>query len=62
MPVVESKEAAQYTDEGSPAEHCAICEHWRPAATAESGVCRIVSGELLARGWCRHFVHVSEAE
>jgi hypothetical protein len=61
MPIIESKEAASYTDNGSPAEHCAICEHYRSAAAGESGLCRIVSGTVLSGGWCRHFTPVHEA-
>jgi hypothetical protein len=59
--IIESKDAANYTDFGSPAEHCAICDHWRATGTGERGACRIVSGTILAEGWCRHFTHVSEA-
>lgn len=61
MPIIESKDAAQYTDHGSPSEHCAICDHWTATGTGDTGRCRIVAGRILAEGWCRHFVHVSEA-
>lgn len=61
MPVVESKEAARYTDDGSPSEHCAICEHYSAGGTRDLGQCRIVSGPIRATGWCRHFLHVHEA-
>lgn len=61
MPIVESKEASNYTDDGSPQEHCSICDHWRPAGTANVGSCRIVAGRIASTGWCRHFRHVSEA-
>jgi High potential iron-sulfur protein len=59
--IIESKDAAQYTDHGSAAEHCGICDHWRSTGTGDRGACRIVSGRILAAGWCRHFIHVSEA-
>lgn len=61
MPIVESKEASRYTDNGSAAEHCAICDHWRYAGPDDKGYCRVVAGTILAGGWCRHFIHVSEA-
>lgn len=61
MTVVESKEASQYTDHGSPAEHCAICEYFSAGGTREVGQCRIVSGRILAQGWCRHWLFRSEA-
>lgn len=61
MAVVESKEAAGYTDNGSAAEHCSICDHWRSRGTGNQGICRIVSGVIDAAGWCRHFIHVPEA-
>ena len=61
MPTVESKEAARYTDDGSAEEHCAICDHWRSTGPGDQGRCRIVSGVILPAGWCRHFIHVSEA-
>lgn len=61
MPIVESKEAANYTDDGSPAEHCGICEHYRRYGTTEDGTCTIVSGVVKYRGWCRHYYHVHEA-
>lgn len=61
MPIVESKEAANYTEDGSPEEHCAICDHWRPRGTGDDGLCRIVAGYILAKAWCRHFTHVNEA-
>lgn len=60
MPIVESKEAARYTDEGSPQEHCSICDHWR-ARGPEEGLCVIVAGTIKPTGWCRHFIHTSEA-
>lgn len=61
MPIVESKEAARYTEAGTPAEHCAICDHWRATGTGAQGLCRIVAGVIGAGAWCRHFIHVSEA-
>ena len=61
MPVVESKEAARYTDNGSAAEHCGNCEYYLAGGTREDGLCRIVSGTIAYRGWCRHWLHVHEA-
>lgn len=61
MPTIESKEAARYTDEGSPAEHCGNCEHYRAGGTRDQGICRIVSGVIKFGGWCRHWIDVKEA-
>jgi hypothetical protein len=61
MPIVESKEAAKYTNHGSPAEHCGICEHYRAGGTRAEGYCRIVTGKILEGGWCRHFIRKKEA-
>lgn len=61
MPVVESKEAAQYTDNGSPAEHCGNCTHYSAGGTREVGTCAIVSGNVLYQGWCRHWHHTHGA-
>jgi hypothetical protein len=61
MALVESKEAARYTDSGTPAEHCGSCEHYRAGGTRAEGICRIVSGKIREGGWCRHWWHVHEA-
>jgi hypothetical protein len=55
MPLIESKEASNYTDDGSPQEHCSICVHWTTRGTGETGNCEIVAGVVRAAGWCRHF-------
>lgn len=45
-----SKAEAQYTDAGTKAEHCSICEHYqRPRA------CELVRGAVSPQGWCRYF-------
>lgn len=62
MPVVSSKEAANYTSAGTPAEHCAICLYWTIGPTSTSpGLCHIVAGDIDPAAWCRYFRHVSEA-
>lgn len=57
MPVVESKQAANYTTNGSPAEHCGICRYYSAGGTREEGTCAIVSGDIMYQGWCRHWLH-----
>jgi len=59
--IVESKEAAGYRTDGSPEQHCGICEHYRAGGTRQEGQCRIVSGTIIYHGWCRHFWHKKEA-
>jgi hypothetical protein len=62
MATSSSKEAADYTDHGTKAEHCAICRHWAPGATARgAGVCSIVSGAIAPGGWCRYYEDELEA-
>jgi hypothetical protein len=61
MPVIESQAAANYTDNGSPEEHCSICAFWRARGTGERGMCQIVTGTISPDGWCRHFDHQAEA-
>lgn len=59
---VASREAARYTDNGSPQEHCSICRFWTPGPTSTAeGQCHIVAGELKPQGWCIHFQHPGEA-
>jgi len=53
--VRESKQAARYTDKGTKAEHCSICDHYR-RETSDEGHCTVVTGKVAAGGWCRHFV------
>ena len=45
-----TQQQAHYTDRGTKAEHCEICEHYVNPTT-----CRIVSGEIRSYGWCEHF-------
>jgi hypothetical protein len=61
MPIVESKEAAQYSNTGSPAEHCGICIYYIFQGTGEKGGCQIVTGEIAYGGWCRHFLATHRA-
>jgi len=62
MPVVSSKEAADYTPNGTPQEHCAICLYWTIGPTSTSmGLCHIVAGDIKPEGWCRYFHHCEEA-
>lgn len=42
-----SKESVQYTDNGTPSEHCAICEHY-----VGRNRCEIVLGSVMPSGWC----------
>ena len=43
-------EEVEYTDDGSEAEHCSICDHYVNATT-----CAIVNGVINAGGWCNKF-------
>jgi len=62
MPVVSSKEAANYTPDGSPSEHCSICLHWFVGTIPSAeGTCQIVAGSINPSGWCRYFRHLPEA-
>lgn len=45
-----SKEKADYTDHGTPQEHCSICSHYVNPTTCDRVVGRIVPG-----GWCNQF-------
>lgn len=45
-----SKSEANYSDTGTKAEHCSICEHYeRPRA------CSLVRGVILPGGWCKYW-------
>jgi hypothetical protein len=46
-----SKAEAKYTDNGTEAEHCYICEHYVNATT-----CAIVTGKISPEGWCKYFL------
>jgi hypothetical protein len=62
MPVVSSKEAAQYTPDGTPSEHCSICLYWTTGPTSTApGDCHIVAGSVAPSGWCRYYTHCHEA-
>lgn len=45
-----SKSEAQYTDNGSDTEYCAICEYYQGR-----GVCARVRGQVVRGGWCKFF-------
>ena len=61
MPTIASKDAANYTTNGSPEEHCAICRYWTmQPSPSDEGLCLIVSGTISPLGWCRYFEHLAE--
>jgi len=43
-------EEVEYTNEGSEAEHCSICDHYVNASS-----CAIVNGLISPDGWCNKF-------
>jgi len=45
-----SKEAADYTDNGTPSEHCSICEHFMLPRN-----CTKVQGNISPKGWCMYW-------
>lgn len=51
-----TKEESEYTDNGSEAEHCSICNHY-----VSETECRIVQGQIVPDGWCKHFANYDEA-
>ncbi len=55
MPDV-SKSVAQYTANGSEAEHCGICKHFRAPRA-----CRIVMGSIELGGWCKYWTRLPAA-
>jgi hypothetical protein len=50
-----SKKSAQYTPDGTDAEHCSICSHHLPPDH-----CNKVTGEVVPRGWCKFFHHATK--
>jgi hypothetical protein len=62
MPVVSDKEAALFTPDGTPQEHCSICTYWTSGPTSTApGDCHIVAGPITPGGWCRYFRHCDDA-
>lgn len=45
-----TKQEVAYTDAGHNDSHCSICRHWQGG-----GRCEIVTGKVVAGGWCEHF-------
>ncbi len=51
--------ALKYQDTPQDGNHCSICMHWKPGATAEAeGGCAILPGddEISPNGWCSAYV------
>lgn len=45
-----SKESVNYTDQGSPQEHCSNCSHYLNPTT-----CEVVVGRIRPEGWCKRW-------
>lgn len=53
-----TKAAADYTPNGTQAEHCAICRHYiapKGDGWSDGAACQVVIGSVSPQGWCNRF-------
>jgi len=51
MAVKATKEAAQYTSNGTEQEHCSVCYYFIP----DRRECKKTAGRIAPGGWCKFF-------